>query len=459
VTDRLPVRHIDATGTRSAATSLHGDGTWKSVSAGLPVIDVVTDHGALVDGSTDDTAAWQAAINAAATAGGARIISSKAGVSIIGGALQDTGGANAQLTLPKIDVADSEQISIVIEGPIPPPAGFSVIGTTPVPDNHLVLKSTLTSGSGGALLGAWGPLGTFSDFTFVDLTIRNVAFRMPSNPTHTALDLRKVTQLDLDRVIVDCGSYYVQGLTEPTTSTSYAIKVPDHDNGAHTRLGEVDVIGFYKGYRFTEHSTGQLVSAWGCKQAAEFIGTTHASKFQRLMAVHCPRGIVFTGTHYVDIDQFDIEHAASGWWLPIYDIDDASNYGHGKVKWHTVTAGVGIDTSFAMNGAANIKASRVGTEPVPTSRAINTDSTLTGGGDLTADRTLGVNTTAEAERIRDVIGAALVQGSNITITVNDAADTITIASSGAGELLMQDGVSGPPVPLTNEAGTDYLYQG
>jgi predicted GH43/DUF377 family glycosyl hydrolase len=99
---------------------------------------------------------------------------------------------------------------------------------------------------------------------------------------------------------------------------------------------------------------------------------------------------------------------------------------------------------------------------VTTTRAVNTDSTLTGGGDLSADRTLGVDTTAEAERIRDVIGSALVAGSNITITVSDVGDTITIAAAGgtsSGELLMQDGVSAPPVPIENEARTDWLYQG
>jgi hypothetical protein len=39
-----------------------------------------------------------------------------------------------------------------------------------------------------------------------------------------------------------------------------------------------------------------------------------------------------------------------------------------------------------------------------------------------------VDTTAEAERIRDVIGAALVAGTGMTVTVNDAGDTITLAS-------------------------------
>jgi hypothetical protein len=35
----------------------------------------------------------------------------------------------------------------------------------------------------------------------------------------------------------------------------------------------------------------------------------------------------------------------------------------------------------------------------------------------------------DAEQVRDIIGSALVAGANVTITVDDAADTITIAST------------------------------
>ena len=72
--------------------------------------------------------------------------------------------------------------------------------------------------------------------------------------------------------------------------------------------------------------------------------------------------------------------------------------------------------------------------PVPTTRQVIAGTGLSGGGDLSADRTLSIDTTAEAERIRDIIGLALVQGANITITVNDGADTITIASTGGATL-------------------------
>lgn len=40
--------------------------------------------------------------------------------------------------------------------------------------------------------------------------------------------------------------------------------------------------------------------------------------------------------------------------------------------------------------------------------------------------------TALAEYVRDVVAATLVEGSNVTLTVNDGADTITIAATGGG---------------------------
>lgn len=46
-----------------------------------------------------------------------------------------------------------------------------------------------------------------------------------------------------------------------------------------------------------------------------------------------------------------------------------------------------------------------------------------------ADTSALVTTTSAPELIRDTVGSALVAGSNVTITVDDGADTITIASS------------------------------
>jgi hypothetical protein len=83
--------------------------------------------------------------------------------------------------------------------------------------------------------------------------------------------------------------------------------------------------------------------------------------------------------------------------------------------------------------------------------------------DLAADRWYPADPTGglDAEAVRDTIGAALVAGSNITITVNDAGDTITIAATGGSSFTAEDArdaigaalVAGANVTITvNDAG-------
>lgn len=312
----------------------------------------VVDYGATGDGSTDDTSSIQDAIDAAEAAGGG-VVYFPAGVYVVNGALQDTGRSNAQLMLPRRDYVDTEQITIEFQGAFAPPNIASVVGATTIPDNHSVIKGTLNAGAGGALLGAQGPVGTLELFTNVYFVCRNLTFRMPSNPVLTGLNLLKVAAVDLDNVIVDTGSYDVAGLSAETTSTSYGIKLPDINNGACTKLGTVNVIGFYNGMLINEHIVGQNVNIWGCLRAVESAASNHASIFQRLGIYHCVRGIIgIGGESWLNVDQLNLEHAASGTWAPVYDIDDASHYLKGRISsWHTVLAGTGADTTLLVNGA------------------------------------------------------------------------------------------------------------
>lgn len=366
----------------------------------------VMDYGATGGGVIDDTAAVQAAIDAAEAAGGG-VVYFPPGVYKIAGALQDTGRSNSQLVLPIVDAVDSEQITIEFRGAFPPPPVMSVVGATPIPDGHSVILGTLNAGVGGALLGGWGPSGSFDDFTFVMARFRDLTFRMPSNPVLSALNLSHVTAIDIDNVIVDCGSYYVQGLTEPTTNTSVGIKCPINNNGAYTRLGAVNVVGFDTGYEFSEHTVGQQVAAWGCKIGAKFLtATNHASHIQRFMTVHCERGIQFTGYHPVTIEQFNIEHAASGWWVTDYDIDDASNYGVGDVTWHVVLAGVGPDDTFTINGATNLNITQLGTPATGGASGKSGVVTLPSGA-TSVDVTHEAGTTPELRDLSVVAGSTL----------------------------------------------------
>lgn len=318
----------------------------------------VLDYGATGDGTTDDTVAIQAAIDAAAAAGGG-VIYFPSSVYVVGGALQDVSRGNAQLLLPAISTPDEEPITLVFKGEYPPPPNFSVIGDTPTPNNQSVIKSTLASGT-GACIGGWGPALSFNDNTRVHCIFEDLTVRVVVNPTITGIDGSHVATMRLNNVIVDAGDYWIQGIAEPTTTTSYGIRMPRNGNGADLAIGTTNVVGFYNGYQFGEHTNGYQVNAWGCKKAYEFIAADHASHFTRMMAVHCEKVLTATGTHYVEIEQLNLEHSTSGWWTTDQDIDDPNNYLIGRLRWHVVEAGTGVDDTFTVNGALNMEYARVG---------------------------------------------------------------------------------------------------
>lgn len=79
-------------------------------------------------------------------------------------------------------------------------------------------------------------------------------------------------------------------------------------------------------------------------------------------------------------------------------------------------------------------------------------------GQLTSTKTLALGSVYTDEQARDAIGLALVAGANISITVNDPADTITIAATGGGSGITRS-ISSVAVPTTASAAaaTDYIY--
>ncbi|AZI37077.1 hypothetical protein NT2_01_04640 [Caenibius tardaugens NBRC 16725] len=119
-----------------------------------------------------------------------------------------------------------------------------------------------------------------------------------------------------------------------------------------------------------------------------------------------------------------------------------------------------VEATTAVEGAVEGKADA--------SLVLTAGDGLTGGGDLSSNRTFNVgagtgltvtadavaiDTLSEAERIRDIVGTALVAGEGITISVNDVGDTITITGSAGGIWSPVVDGSFPPVFVQNPDGS------
>jgi hypothetical protein len=337
--------------------------------------------------------------------------------------LQDPGRGNAQLLLPSKHVLNQKQITVMLIGEVAPPPIFSVVGGTTTPDQHVIIESELNT-VGGAMIGGWGPVGSYLDYTFLQVVIRNLAFRLPPNPNMTALDLEHVTGVDVDQVVVDAGQYFVDDMDEPTEASSYGTKFPGRANGATTRVGLFGVAGYYNAFRTSEHFQADYINIFGCKFPAEFIVADHASQIKRMGTYHCPHGPKWSGEHYVQIQQIDYEHAQPGapaWTANVDDLFDPSNLGFGELCWHTVTGNVGITHTFTRNGGKNITVRELGSATdesagVALQVACSDESTaITAGAGKVSLRHVGRRCVRE---VRASLRVAQTSGAIFTVDIN-----------------------------------------
>lgn len=132
-----------------------------------------------------------------------------------------------------------------------------------------------------------------------------------------------------------------------------------------------------------------------------------------------------------------------------YDFKYLQERSDGKTEYHVVTLTPGTFLSVDGTGKLQVQTSSAfltAISGVPTSRSISTGNGITGGGNLSADRTFGL------------IGQALAFHNLATtgVVVRTAADTVTtrsITASGSGMTVSNgDGVAGNPVvALANDA--------
>jgi hypothetical protein len=406
----------------------------------------VEDYGAVHDGTTDDTAEIQAAIDAA-TAGGGGVIYFPPGVYIIGGALQDTGAFNGQLLLPDVPISGVDHIVITFKGALRP--GFHPLygDTVPLAAGLSVLRSTLTGASGtAACISGGNAIATAADGNNLEVNIENLVCLGPDNPTFTFWNLQACQGGSVDGLQISTPGAYVGTPTLPTNTNAYGIKFPQALFSNSTSIQGLAAGGFYTGVLWGElcESTGPLIlgpTVYGI----EIPLTYYPGIIFQLTATNVVRVLRYTGapsghkaSHGLDILQYVRERPGSGSFETIYDIDDGSNYGSGYIRWYTITsAGGGAVDTFLRNGGTGIA-----------------DQQIAGAWG-------GVTVKEEGVALATLATSIDFVGTGVTASGTGAAKTITIAAGGIGPLLITDTPAGSPLIfgdlLQDEDGTDLLY--
>ncbi len=319
----------------------------------------VTAYGATGDGTTNDTAAVQAAIDACGTAGGGTVWF-PAGVYLISGALRDTGAFNGQLLLPGVSTT-SPQVTISFRGPNRPP--FAYHGTA-IGSQYAIIKSSLTGASGTASVISGGNSGQNN----IEVVVQDLVCLAPDNPTFTFWNLATTQGGKRDGLFISTTSVLAaSGISQPSHSNAYGIKLPGTANSNLLAEDVICVYGFYTGVLVGELTQAYFITSL-TMVGIEIPTTPHSAGLIRHQMTASPIGIKFTGgANYLDI-WYDAEHCNPsaggaynpGWAVTTYDVDDPSNYFHGHIEWFGVQAGVGPDHLFTINGGTNSSNAEIG---------------------------------------------------------------------------------------------------
>ncbi len=309
----------------------------------------VKDYGAVGDGVTDDTDAINAAINDVVLTKHGGTLFFPRGAYLCDGAFT---AYNDILHIPTLDAEATSAVSIVLQGEMPPP--WSVAFTFDETRNSTI-KTTKT-GTGvtdAALLSGnvsfAGLLSIpYTDMSNVRLTIRNMSFIVPDNPSIHGLRLDAIGWVTLE----DCRVFAGDAVTEPMTPT-VGIWMPRAVNFGLSYVNRVWVAGFDTGFRAGELFKSIYSIAYYNKTGYEFI-EGHGPSMGMLGPSWCAIGVKFSGKHYGDFTFLTEHAAASDWRASVHDISDPSNNATGLIRYFIANGNSGANIIASVDGGAGL---------------------------------------------------------------------------------------------------------
>lgn len=329
----------------------------------------VEDYGAVHDNETDDTAAIQAAIDAANTAGGG-IIYFPVGIYVIGGTL--VGGAyNSQITIPYLKHSDDSQLrkSFHLLGEVRPnfsqSFGIDVFDVEAIPPTTgVILKSTIVgSGTNPSVICGGNNV--------------EQAIWANGNANHVIVENLQLNPLPDEDNALTIGGINLRGVinceVRNCTAFPFGIKITDcglpkndcvgiatalNNNGQVAVVDNCNVGGFYEGYRVGEHASLRDTMAISCLIAYHVRGAGHLMYGSKLISHWCGTTLKISGSYcLLKIDCLIDEPLVEGgkWYDFVQTIEDTGNDGHGIVYYNTTGGGL-YNPNFTKTGGVNLQA-------------------------------------------------------------------------------------------------------
>jgi hypothetical protein len=316
---------------------------------------------------TDDTVAFQSAIDACTNYGGTIFVPD--GQYFIDGEFQELDYAPdsfVQLKLPYY-TSLTTNITINMFGPrVPQTMGiqWNVFGL-PNPVGAIIVSArTALTTTNYTIIGNPRNSTDTWQFTYVRLGLENLTFRTQKDGRLCPLNLLRISQCDLKNVMIDTGMSAIM-LTNAPRYDSYGLVLPGANNNVMTSVKSVMGYGFGTGVRVGECSTLDMVFFGLCKRGFEINPMGHASSGQYIYAIACSTGIVAQASadsglftvapiHWSNFDTEQDRNAAHEdmWYTLSYDLYDPTSLLNGDISlW---SAGEGNVRAPTFYGATNI---------------------------------------------------------------------------------------------------------